>query len=596
MTSNRPHAGVVVQPYAPLGDPVLMYDTRLWSGADVMPQLGSFAGDGDLVVAATDPTATEGHESYTRAERDGLSSNPVIADGITTTWDEIGGGPEELPFTFMWAVSASVFFKHYINPPAILGGGNWGTGGGIGQFFITPAGTGGLLHIRSDQLTGESNRSYVLGNSDANPVDDIDMQSAASGVGASSLFGQNVMTTWTIDLVHGGGTLYKNTTGVVPLGNGGVGSAIRPGLGAGVSYRAAFGESIDVSVFLGGAFLFQPPKAARPVSGLGLDEVGDPWPVVGFCMFRGEPTREELQPWYDYWFPPTVIEHPPFANRVIIGGSLNTSVQRIDPTARVPSSTPPSQTFTIPAGSTRARVAVTPSRAVNIANYVRNVVFEINVTEGDEIEVIAGNRGSSAPTEGASGGEPDGGNGAVNTTTGLVGPSGSGSCRVYLNGELVIVVGGCGAGAATSNGTSWTGFYTDQQGGCLGWPTLSAPDGEGSLSGQGLGASQVAGGPGGIDPSLGISAGSGSFLKGGDSIDAPATGASNVGGPGGGGGRYGGGAGLRSGNFSSGGGGGGSTWFRPGTVRLLYMGGVRFDSVSSDGLPAEMNSSVVATY
>lgn len=181
----------------------------------------------------------------------------------------------------------------------------------------------------------------------------------------------------------------------------------------------------------------------------------------------------------------------------------------------------------------------------------------LQVAAGDVVSVEVGGGGDGAGGSGAPnalGGWPDGGDGVrvgASGSTFYNGGGGGGSTRIYVNGDLQIVVGAGGGGYGPSTST------TDElrAGGGGG---LTGGDGFSRLNNLATGGTQSAGG---TTPSAPSSGADGGLLQGGN--------ATSVGG-GGGGGYYGGAAGSVQGGATFGsGGGGGSSW--GGGARVDYF-------------------------
>lgn len=275
---------------------------------------------------------------------------------------------------------------------------------------------------------------------------------------------------------------------------------------------------------------------------------GYAWPGgVGFALFRGLPTSDDLGTWLDYWYP-SGQQYQPDA---VFGASMDrTGLDVTDPH---------SDSWTVPSGAGPVvLIDLTYADGGDGSEPSRLLRFEVSASAGDVFDVELGAAGGD--TSIGTGGWPDGGDGGLNSGTGLYGFGGGGSTKVYLNSSLIIHIGGGGGGAISSSGPV--------QGTRPGHPTQlddTVPGNGSGLSIFGQGGQEGAPGSGSAEGGTG---GSGSDGGSGEAI-AVAFG-SVTGGGGGGGGFFGGGGGgyvsPSFGTHSSGSGGAGSSWIDTGPI------------------------------
>lgn len=282
--------------------------------------------------------------------------------------------------------------------------------------------------------------------------------------------------------------------------------------------------------------------------------------LVGWALHRGVPDDDDIEDLLDYWYPPGGQDYQTSATFVVFRRHdlLHTAAH--------------SDEWVVPDGVTTLRCFFAGAQsAAEGRNYV-NVCCDLVASPGDVIRVELGARGGAGtsgltPTHAfatlGAGGWPDGGPGGTNTGflgAGQRGAGGSGSTRIYINGRLVLIIPGAGAGS------TWRITGGEDGGGDA--PLIGAVfppnglDGTAAWGGPtniaGRGATDVApgaGGDGGGGAGVGPVGGAGATIGSGEY--APG---------GGGGGLFGGGGGGVSGS-NAGGGGSGSGYIDTGSVR-----------------------------
>jgi uncharacterized delta-60 repeat protein len=551
----------VSQPRRPLSQPILLWDYRLWGGSGPLESTGTVGGPttGVPLWRATNGGTHDRFSHFTFP----------VDERIPLSASEFGGPLSDEPITLMVAVSTPLSKKlGSAFVPAVLAGGgdSWQ---GFGQFALVGIDSGFQPNIACNVFVGGSaffgglghyrfiNSMYVVDN--ATPVYVFDTNSLATGNV------EHMLVSFSADMWHGGATVFRDLDGAnnLAVGQGAVGSPVYPGVASHATFDdwLAGAGSIFAGVTLGPFYRDQPPEIARPISGgVGVHSLPGVLPTVfGFAFFRGELSREDLEYWRDHWFPPGQAEADlPYPNSIVVGAA-----------DRTPGSTPPEATVTIPANTYSIICNIVPALGhFPIRGRLDQVVIEVACQPGDQIRIVAGNRGSRFQSDGGVGGLPDGGAAGVNSANGYHGLSGAGSTRIHRNGVLVAVIGGSGGGyGGSSTGDDVTGQTVTAGGGGPGFVGLNgAAGGQGTFDHGGGGGSQTAGGK--AWPPSGFVAGDGAALQGGFGANHADSGSSGtlLGLPGGGGGWFGGGG--SSGGFGIGGG-GGSSWIDESAVQLI---------------------------
>jgi len=582
MTRRGWNSGAVVQPYSPLSEPIILWDARNWDGVSEIPNQGTL-GTAPLIPNYNTPSAPSfnGQERYAFLQTPGF-----FPEGYDVTVDDWGGPFAESPVTVMAAVSAQLTVKVGALRPDVFSG----SGSAFQGFSQT------LLQQWVPPLQSNIHRFDVFGNSTVLiPSPNVVRHYFLAGDPNVVFFDSNqrdithTLITFAVDFVHGGATVFEDAFGVNDVTPA---TRTYPGVGSGANLdtlAAAVGNVMRLYHRFDAIYLEQTANVRRPLTGgIGVHAIPGVQPMVfGVAVFRGEPSKEDLAYWRNFWFPPGQVEADlPYPNSVIVGNY-----------DRTPGDPPATHTITVPANTYSVLCNITPS----LAHFVRNpginrVVIEVSCQPGDQVQLIAGNRGSRWQSDGGVGGNPDGGNAGINIFNGYYGLSGSGSSRVLLNGQLVAVIGGSGGGfGTTTTGDDVTGGFSGLGGGGPGPVGLSGARGGGASDPGGFGGSQTEGGepgPGGFEPAVGSA---GSALQGGSGFDASLTGSSGtlLGRPGGGGGWFGGGGAGSSVGGGSSGGGGGSSWIDDSVVELIMTE----DVINNDyGFSANARNAIIQAF
>lgn len=245
---ERFHAGpVVVHPVEPLSQPFVVWDARMWNGMTneaIIPNLGSAGSALDLVVTAA-------------------SSDPVnrMAAAVTVAgdWDLVGGPPCDGPFTIM------VCLEWERRPGGLPS--NFAQLGNIGLWWPSRA-------VNAANLEGGQTPRITLGPAGAGEI------TAPSNTAASSI--NSRFKTLTLDPVDGGSTYWLGTTATNPTTRSG-----SPG-------ACSNAEDAEAGNIIGRGL------GLRGFSSLPQDGLG--W--IGYAMFRGEPTPQDIDYWKTYFNTP----------------------------------------------------------------------------------------------------------------------------------------------------------------------------------------------------------------------------------------------------------------------------------------------------
>jgi hypothetical protein len=595
------------QPRAPLSEPILLYSTREWDGTintvGAVPNRGSHP-DADMSVVlspneAVDELGVQDAQGgfrelmlYRDEDLDFTSFGQGYSDRgdrIPSSWDDLGGDPSGEPFTFLVANSIRPFAAYELRRPnplaprVYLGIQSAATGASLPAFTFEIDARSTMTWIALERSAAGTYRFYqraqrskfeLTSLPDNTQLDNytlyfitLDFRNAGASIGR---YKPNILG------ALGGETILANAPGNLP-----------PDISDVAGILADLPGPLWLQVFANG--LHYPPSV----------DLGKSWPMVGFGLFRGEPTREDLATWYDYWFEEDHQDtYSPFTTRVPVGDP-SFGAYTAGQGQRGPLDAPATNQVVIPAQDppiTKIQVVVYPASGwqYGIVNEdidgvgVFEYVFEIDATEGDVFDFECGNRGTQRSDELGVGGLPDGGQAGFNSFSGLWGASGGGSSRIWKNGTLVAHIGAGGANGAPVVGADNQTFFQyndDRGGGYPGRPGEVAQNGDDSQAliadptqYAGKGGSQVAGGAPGDVVTIGLTgyvpATAGSGHVGGTGASYNWNVSARAGGPGGGGGYRGGG-----GSGKDGGSGGGSTWLASGVRVILmnYGGGIVSD-------------------
>lgn len=287
-------APAVIHPKEPLSAPLILWDSRNWNGSTGVGT-GGLANEGSAgSIFNLDVMRSVGENG--EIDHRGVQNSQSWVTPFGGDWDVLGGPPCDGPFTMILAVGTFQSLR-----PA----------GGLEATMLMRTVSPQLTHFGAafslfttddDRLTGQS-EMFTGGNelSSLYPYNRYEPVENAAGFvpGGAGQYVRERLLVMTQDSVDGGGSYWRNGVAVTPR---------LDFIGPAQTYP---GEQFDVdNTFQScqyGPSSLASNNARFCIFGVDkrYDEIvpGEAWNgPIGYALFRGEPTPEDLAYWHDYFF------------------------------------------------------------------------------------------------------------------------------------------------------------------------------------------------------------------------------------------------------------------------------------------------------